>query len=201
MLPFRSTLVVALLASSAPIAAQAQATGESKRPAVSLSVGAFQYSLPGSPGAFQIYLAGVGTTPVVAGRIELPLSRFFLAEGGLAMARPEQQFTSSTTSLDPNPQFVATTTYLIPELQLQVQAPLFAGRVAPYLGLGTGIANDRQPSKYGGSQTTYTVSGSAGLRYWLSNRVGLRAELRDRAIGNSSQGSAHEWTLGTAWRF
>ena len=201
MLSFRSTLVVALLASSAPIAVHAQAASQTKRPAVSLSVGAFHFNLPGSAGPLQLHLAGVGTAPLVAGRIELPLSRFFLAEGGLAVARPEQQFTSSTTSLDPNPQFVATTTYLIPELQLQVQAPFAAGRVAPYLGLGTGIANDRQPSRYGGSQTTYTVSGSTGLRYWLSNRVGLRAELRVRGIGNSSQGTAGEWTLGTAWRF
>jgi len=191
MAQFRSTLVAALLAIGAPIAAHAQAGTQTKRPAVSLSAGAFRFNLPD----------GVGTTPLVAGRIELPLSRFFLAEGGLALARPEQWFTSATvTTLNPDPRFATTTTYLIPELQLQVQAPLAAGRVAPYLGLGTGIANDRWPSKYGGSKGTYTVSGSTGLRYWLSDRVGLRGELRVRDVG-TSDGTASEWTLGTAWRF
>lgn len=192
MLSFRSTLVVALLASSARVAVHAQAASQARRPAASLSAGTFHFNLPG----------GVGTALLVAGRVELPLSRLFLVEGGLGVARPEQYYTSATaTTLIPDPKFRTTTTYLIPELQLQVQAPLAAGRVAPYLGLGTGIANDRWPSRYGGSKGYYTVSGSAGLRYWLSNRVGLRAELRDRSIGNSSQATAGEWTLGTAWRF
>jgi hypothetical protein len=201
MIPIRSrTYLAVLLSIAAPITANAQAASQTKHPAVSLSAGAFQYNLPGSPGAFRIFLAGVGTTPLVAGRVELPLSRFVLAEGGLAVARPEQQYTSSTVSLDPDPQFVARTTFLISELQLQVQAPLAAGRLAPYLGLGAGIANDRQPSKYGGSKSNSTVSGSMGLRYWLSDRLGLRAELRTRGVGSSSGGTTHEWTLGTAWR-
>jgi len=176
--PFRSsTVVAALLAIGTPLAAHAQAHTLTNRPAFSLSAGAFQYDL-----------SGTGTSAMFAPRIELPLSRVFLAEGGATVARPEQQFG-------------ATTTYLIAELQLQAQAPLAAGRVAPYLGLGGGIAQDRRPSQYGGLQSTYTASAATGVRYWLTDRVGLRGELRVRGIGTTFGGSSAEWTLGVARRF
>jgi len=184
------TIVAALLTIAAPVAVHAQAANLAQRPALSVSVGAFQYDL-----------SGTGTAPLVAGRVELPLSRFFLVEGGLAVARPEQQFFDGGTYQISGAPIGTTTTYLIPELQLQVQAPLVAGRVAPYLGLGAGIADDRRPSRYGGSQSTMTVSGATGLRYWLSDRMGLRGELRVRGIGTSFAGAAAEYTLGTAWRF
>jgi outer membrane protein with beta-barrel domain len=169
----RLTTLFALTALVAPVAAHAQAN----RPAVSLSAGAFQYDL-----------SGTGTTPMLAARAELPLSRLFLVEGGLTAARPAQQFG-------------ATTTFLAPEVQLQVQAPLAGGRVAPYLGLGGGGAFDLRGAAYGGDRNTVTVSGATGLRYWLSDTFGVRGELRVRGIGTGFGGSAAEYTLGTAWRF
>ena len=167
-----TTLFATLLVLGAPVVSHAQQA----RPAVSLSAGAFQYDL-----------SGTGTAPMLAARAELPLSRFFFVEGGVAVARPAQQFG-------------ATTTFLAPELQLQVQAPLAGGRVAPYLGLGGGGALDLRGAAYGGNYNTYTASGAAGLRCWLSDNFGLRGELRVRGIGKTFGGSAAEWTLGTSWK-
>ena len=175
---FASVLAALLtlgLGSSAAAQTSAQATA-SLRPSVSLSGGAFQYDL-----------SGTGTAPMIAARAELPLSRHFLAEGGLTVARPEQQFG-------------ATTTFIVPEAQLQAQLPLADGRIAPYLGAGVGAAFDRRTRALGGTQTDLSVSGATGVRYWVTDQLGLRAELRARGIGTGFEGAAAEWTLGTSWR-
>jgi hypothetical protein len=177
-----TTLLATLFVVGAPAASHAQTT----RPAVSLSAGAFQYDL-----------AGTGTSSMLAARAELPLSRIFLLEGGVVYARPTQQFGPATSTSCPG---CTTTAFFVPELQLQVQAPLGGGRVAPYLGLGGGGAFDLRGATYGGSYNTYTASAATGVRTWLSDNFGLRGELRVRGIGRSFGGSAAEWTLGMAWR-
>ena len=60
------------------------------RPSLTLSAGAFQYDR-----------AGPGTAPVLAARGELPLSRVFLVEGGLAAARPEARRAGLTSLVVP----------------------------------------------------------------------------------------------------
>ena len=175
----RSTLALAtVVATGLPAAARAQSASleTAQRPAVSLAAGAFQFDL-----------SGTGTAPMVAARAEWPLSRFFLAEGGLVVARPKQQFGG-------------TTTFFVPEAQLQAQLPLAGGRVAPYLGVGAGYAIDRRTSAFGGTRSDPTFSAATGARYWVTDQLGLRAELRVRGVGSGFGGSAAEWTLGTAWR-
>ena len=147
-----------------------------RRPAVSISGGAFSYDL-----------SGTGTAPMLAVRAELPLTRFALVEGGLTAARPDQQFGARTT-------------FLAPEAQLQLQLPVAGGRVAPYVGAGAGAAFDLRRDRFGGTQVDLTVSGAGGLRAWLTEQVGLRAELRVRGVGRGFTGSAAEWTLGASWR-
>jgi len=164
--------VLAVLAVGAPAAARAQRADAPRRPAVSVSAGAFQYDL-----------SGTGTVPMLATRLELPLARYALVEGGVAAARPGRQFAGPET-------FVA------PEAQLQVQLPL--GRFAPYLGAGAGAA---LRSAGGRTDGDLTVSGAGGVRAWLTDRVGLRGELRVRGIGTGFTGSAAEWTLGVSRRF
>jgi hypothetical protein len=176
------TLLTALLAIGAPSAVHAQTT----RPAISLSAGAFQYDL-----------AGTGTTPMIAARVELPLSRFFLIEGGFTAARPAQEIFTPSSSVGREE---VKTTFLAPEIQLQLQVPIAGGRVAPYLGLGGGSAIDLIDDAYGSSDNTVTASGALGLRYWLSDTFGIRGELRVRGIGTGFEGAAAEYTLGTSWR-
>ena len=168
--------LAALVAAAAPAAADAQSAAV-RRPAVSLSAGAFQFDL-----------SGTGTAPMVAARYEHPLTRYVLFEGGLAVARPEQQFGQKTT-------------FLAPEAQFQLQLPLAGDRVAPYIGAGAGAAFDLRDDEFGGTQSELTISGAGGLRAWLNDQVGLRGELRVRGIGSGFEGSAAEWTAGVAVRF
>jgi hypothetical protein len=173
------TLALAsVLAAGLSVGADAQSASleSARRPAVSLAAGAFQFDL-----------SGTGTAPMIAARGELPLNRFFLAEGGLVVARPEQQFGG-------------TTTFFVPEAQIQAQAPLADGRVAPYLGVGAGYAIDRRSSAFGGTRSDPTFSAATGVRYWVTDQLGLRGELRVRGVGSGFAGSAAEWTLATAWR-
>ncbi|HKH92076.1 MAG TPA: hypothetical protein VKA54_09740 [Gemmatimonadaceae bacterium] len=74
------------------------------------------------------------------------------------------------------------------------------GRVAPYLGVGAGYAIDRRTSTYGGTRSDPTFSAATGVRYWVTDQLGLRGELRVRGVGTGFGGSAADWTLGTAWR-
>lgn len=144
------------------------------RPALSLSVGVSQFDL-----------SGTGTTAIVAARGELPLVRVLLLEGGVAIARPEQQFGVRTT-------------LVMPEVQLQLQVPR---RVAPYLGAGGGLVTDFRGEGHGGRITRVTLSGAGGVRVALTRQFGARAELRVRGIGLGFGGSTADWTLGGAWRF
>jgi hypothetical protein len=111
---------------------------------------------------------------MLAVRAELPLTRFALVEGGLTAARPDQQFGARTT-------------FLAPEAQLQLQLPVAGRRVAPYVGAGAGAAFDLRRDRFGGTQADLTVSGAGGLRAWLTEQVGLRAELRVRGVGRCDQ--------------
>jgi hypothetical protein len=155
---------------AAPLLAQPGAT----RPALSLSAGVSQYDL-----------SGTGTTAVYAARLEQALRPALLVEGGVAVARPDQQFGRRST-------------LIIPEIGLQAQYP---ARVAPYLGVGLGAAIDRRHANDGGTRSEMTASGAAGVRAWATERVGLRGELRVRGIGTGFEGSTAEWTLGAAVRF
>jgi hypothetical protein len=122
---------------------------------------------------------------MIAARVERTLGRVGILEGSLLVARPSQQFGD-------------TTTYVIPEVQAQAQLPL--GRVAPYLGAGIGVARDFRKDVHGGTRTDVTLSAAGGLRAWVTQRFGARAELRVRGIGTRFQGSAAEFTVGAALR-
>jgi hypothetical protein len=153
----------------------AQEDANRLRPSVSLSYGLFQFDL-----------SGTGDSRMWAARVEKPLNRFLLAEGGVLFARPGQQFGD-------------TTTFVVPEVQLQGQLPL--GPVAPYIGGGLGMAFDLRDDQAGGTQSDVTLSVAGGLRAWFTQVLGARAELRVRGIGSRFTGSAAEWTLGAALRF
>ena len=179
-----ATLLAALLAIASPEGARAQAylteayteSVVAMRPSVSLSAGAFQYDVSGNRPA-----------PMLAARGELPLSRHFLLEGGVTAARADRRVNGITT-------------FFAPEAQLQAQLPLAGVWVAPYVGAGVGAAFDRRNGPLGPTQRDLTVSAATGVRYWLTEQRGLRAELRLRGIGSRLTGTAAEYTLGSSWR-
>jgi hypothetical protein len=177
-----ASLLAALLAFGATAEARAQSYSATQhqsllalRPSVSLSAGALQYDV-----------AGTGSAPVLAARGELPLSHYFLIEGGLSAARPEQRLRGITT-------------LLTPEAQIQAQLPFAGAWVAPYIGAGLGAAIDERP-RTPGAQRELTISAATGVRYWLTEGRGLRAEVRLRRLGPDFGGTAAEWTLGSSWR-
>ncbi|HEU4586829.1 MAG TPA: outer membrane beta-barrel protein [Gemmatimonadaceae bacterium] len=165
---------VLLLAGRLP----AQSGGDSvnvfgPRPALSLSAGIAQFDL-----------SGTGTTSIIALRGEYPLVPALLVEGGVAIARPDQQFGIDGT-------------LLMPEVQLQLQLPK---RVAPYIGIGTGFAHDGAVARYGGDANRITFAGAAGLRAAMTRQAGVRAELRVRYFGTGFNGTTADWTFGFSWR-
>ena len=177
-----ASLLAALLAIGYPAEARSQFQSRSwsesplaRRPSLTLSAGAFQY-----------HRAGTGTAPVLAARGDVPLSSLFRLEAGLATARPDRRF-GGTRQL------------VVPEAQLQAQFP--KGRwVAPYVGIGVGAAIDRRADAVGTADRALGLSTATGIRYWVSEDRGLRAELRVRRVGPEYGGTAAEWTLGSSWR-
>ena len=134
-------------------------------------------------GAAQYDLSGTGTTGVVSLRLDDMPKRWLVTELSLAYLHPPMQSGARET-------------LLIPEGQLQVQAPF--SFVMPYLGIGGGVAFAHTA---GQSETTATASVATGLRIVLPNApVSLQAELRVRGIGSSFSGSTAEWTGGLRWR-
>lgn len=94
-------------------------------------------------------------------------------------------------------QFGQRQTYLIPEAQLQVQAPF--ATVRPYIGLGGGLVHR---SGEGHNSNTGTVTSAGGVRVLPpSSKVTVEGELRVRALGSNFNASSAEWTLGLGWPF
>jgi hypothetical protein len=108
-----------------------------------------------------------------------------LWEGGVGVSFPDQQFGD-------------TTTFVVPEAQVQLQYP---ARLAPYLGVGAGLALDVRGEEDGGTQTEPTFSAAGGARVAMTEQLGLRAELRVRGIGTNFSGTTAEFTAGVGWRF
>lgn len=162
--------VVALgLASACPVFAQAS---NDTRPSFSLNAGASQFDL-----------SGTGVAPIAAARVDLPLNRVLIAEGGVSFMRTSEQFNQHVS-------------YLVPEAQLQAQLPL--GRVHPYIGAGVGYLSGINAPAW---VSDATFSASVGTRFALTSVVGLQAELRVRGVSTDFTGGAAEWTGGMSWRF
>ncbi|HEX9937753.1 MAG TPA: outer membrane beta-barrel protein [Longimicrobium sp.] len=165
---FRMFAAAAVLTVAAS-AAQAQATGGT---GVSFSGGTMNYDL-----------SGTGNTPALALRADFPLASVFRLEAGVVAARPDQQFGD-----DP--------TFIIPEVQLQAQLPL--GRVAPYVGAGIGMT--RQFESEVGSNSDVAFSAGAGARVALAQRLAGIVDGRVHAIGSGFTGTTAELSVGLRWR-
>lgn len=167
----RTTVMLSLLALAgicAPLAAQTvPGVGD---PALFVGVGAFDYSLRED-----------GRSAMFAARLERDITTRLIGEGGVLYTR-----VGSPGSRD-------ATNYLVPELQLQAQFRM--GRLAPYIGVGGGVALDFRPDSM---HTNGTASASIGFRAWLSELAALRSEFRVRAVagGRDGGGSSRELVVG-----
>lgn len=131
-----------------------------------------------SGGIAQFDMAGTGTAPFAAARLDYELASWLVADGALGVIRPDEQVSQRRA-------------YLVPEVQVQIQLP--AGRVRPYLGAGTGMLL----SVRGQSRNYAVFSGATGVRAAVSDAIDLRGELR--VTGPSA--TLAQWTLGVERRF
>ena len=173
--PMRATLLAALALLSAGLVT-APLAGQEEAPPFHLSV---------NTGLFQYDLSGTGFSPMLAVRAATPISSVLMFEAAVLAARPDQQFGQ-------------TTTFLVPEGQVQLVLPFSV--VTPYMGLGAGAAIDFRDSEFGGTQTDVTISGSVGLKTWLSDQMGVQGEMRVRGVDVDFAGTSAEYTLGLIWR-
>ncbi len=138
-----------------------------------------------SLGLFQYQLTESGLAPMVAIRGSAPASSVLLVEAGVVASRPAQQVGGNNF-------------WMAPEAQLQLVVPF--DRIVPYMGLGAGAVFDFRNPELGGTQTSFTVSGSLGIRAWVLRRGGFQMEYRGRGIGVDFNGTSSEYTAGMIWR-
>jgi hypothetical protein len=170
MRPIRVAAMAAVALGASAAGARAQALGGT---GVTVAAGLMNYDL-----------SGTGNTLAIALRVDRPITPVFRVEGSVTGARPGQQFGG-----DP--------LLLIPEVQLQAELPLHG--LAPYLGLGFGLAysasGDDVPSR-----TEMALSGGAGVRAEVSSRLSGVLDGRVHALGSNFAGTTGELTLGLRWR-
>lgn len=152
---------IALLAAVLAVPAQAQER------AASLSVGARGHE------------SGDGLALVTSIRVEFPVSRIFLIEGGSSVADPVDDVLRSATSV----------------FEAQAQARLPGGRVVPYLGVGAGWARFRGPTR--AAEYEPVLSAGGGLRIAVRGQIGLVADARVRFPTEPH----FDATLGLRYRF
>lgn len=164
-------LVAFMVAAGLLAVAPLPGTAQQAQTAVSFLSGPSQYDL-----------SGTGTTQFLSVRLDVPLTSALLVEPGL-------------TYLPYEAQSGARTHHVLPEIQLQLQAPGETFR--PYLGAGFGGSWARRS---GEGYWDGTLSGAGGLRVMTGSRWMLRGELRVRVI-DPWAGTTADWSLGAGYRF
>jgi hypothetical protein len=136
---------------------------------VTFAAGGSRYDLQGS----------TGTGLVGAIRFASPIRLYVIAEPSVTFLRWKSIVGTNVT-------------YLIGELGFQVQG--YLGRLRPYVGSGIGISTASRGGP-GASQNYLALHAAAGARFYVSRGLGIRAELRARAI-QPWRGSSYDLTLG-----
>jgi hypothetical protein len=174
-----------------PMNAQAQQTEALRSTSVSVSGGALSYELEG----------GTGWAPLTAVRVAVPFGRAFTAEFGGLAAWPRQDFTVPGSAGQPQQNLEGERALLVVAPEAQLQVTLGTGNIAPYLGVGGGLAIDRAERQDGSTATEFTGSAAAGLRMALADRLGGVAEVRLRGVGTDDFFNTRtaEFSLGLSW--
>jgi hypothetical protein len=133
-------------------------------------------------GPSQYDLAGTGTTPFVALRLDLPVHRRLVLEPGFAYLSYESQGGARIH-------------HVLPEAQLHVTGVGDAFR--PYLGGGIGAS---WATSAADDEIDLTLSVATGLRVRAGSGWILRGELRVRAI-DPWTGTTADWGVGVGKRF
>ena len=169
-----AALGAALALAAAPCAAQSDL--DWPRRSVTLQVGGLVNDYYGDETSFLAALRG-----------DWRVRRWLRTELGASYARPESDTRGAVNVVG---------------VDLALQAELPTSFVRPYLGLGMGIHGTFEPE---GGDRYFGPSNQAmaGLRMRVTDRVGLRGELRYRMDAGQSGGYADnmEMTAGLSWRY
>ena len=144
---------------------------------------------------------GDATNPMFGAGVDWTLSRHVLAEvEGTWSAANETVLDFSTN--EPEPPEVETKRHLA-TLTAGLQAQALLGRVRPYAGMAAGLFVLYDAHDAGDRFPRYTVAFPVGVRVDLTQRLGLRGELRGRFDTHQDGGSGTnvEQTLGLSLRF
>ena len=161
-----------------------------------LPVAAQPATLWADAGRTEFDLSGTGWATVADVRVDAPLHRFAVVEGGLGWAQTAQSF--------------GEVTYVLPSVELQAQLPI--GPVRPYVGVGVDAfwAVDQGPLRDAPytpvrGLSTGAVSVSAGARVDLPLALSVRAGVRIRGTVKEGEdafaGGTGDLTLGAGYRF
>jgi hypothetical protein len=126
-------------------------------------------------------LAGSGSTPIGELRLNVPLI-LLSAEGSFGVIHPSENGGSRT--------------YIIPEAQLQY--PFLPFLVKPYVGIGGGWLRAVTGPEPHNNAGTFSVSAGVRIAPPLIG-IGLRGEVRYRALGSSIGSSMTDFTLGISF--
>jgi hypothetical protein len=126
-------------------------------------------------------LSGVGSAPGLAVRTTRDVFSNVRLEFGGTLAKPDQQF--------------GTSTLFLPEAQLQYRWR--AGRISPYLGGGIGAALVKSDFH---TDWDPTLSVALGTGVQLADRWGLTGEVRLRGHEWRFTGTTAELSVGVTWR-
>ena len=144
---------------------------------------------------------GDQTNLMLGGGVDWALSRHVIGEVEGSWSSSDATFVDYTNN--PNEPIARETSTHLATVTAGVQAQAVLGPVRPYIGVSGGLFM-RYDENGGGDRfllQTFTVPG--GLRIHLTDRLGLRAELRARFDTHQDGGSGFnlEQTVGVSLRF
>ena len=180
------SVAVGLLVSASPVVLEGQGSGPlSESWTVGLSGGVFSYEPSGDEGF-----------PIIALRMDQPVSRWVRFEVGTTYTRPEIQ-TNAAMMFDPTLPAEHTNLFTV---TLGGQAKWTLGPLEPYGGFSAGFFG-----RYDGGPTDRRFGRSTlqfpfGIRLWVTDHIGVRAEYRfDEDNHEVVTHSDSEWTTGVFW--
>lgn len=183
-----TTVVFGLLVSVSPTVLEGQGRGAlSDSWTVSLAGGRFKYE----PSADKGFL-------IIAVRADRPISKWVRLELGTSYTRPEIQ-TDAQGMFDPSltPEHTRLVTFT-----LGIQGRLTVGRLEPYAGLSTGFFRRRDSDPAGRRFGRSTFQFPFGIRLWVTDQIGVRAEYRFDQDGHElTTHSDSEMTAGVFFTF
>jgi hypothetical protein len=155
-----------------------------------------QNSLTFLGGAFA-FASGNGWVPYGSMRLGRELSRYVNAEVGVGYARTTTRFYSLVPVIQ---SFEARTPFAAVDAAIQAQLPI--GAFVPYVGGSVGWFKVRADPLFGGGENGPSTGAMGGLKVLLSQRMGIRGELRYRADQRSAfRARDFEESAGFLYRF